>query len=884
MSASSNKNTTYLLSPIHPLPREVPIFEAQTRLSNTVDHTTQRSSLKPNNTPLYPAMADYRPPSADAHNPYNSTRERSGSMSVGAKGPATPAGDAQQASGESQAANGGAVQSDAARTSREDGPVGAAGATVGSAFKISPEMQENVNKVLASEHGVPTLLNRLKQSIASAKEFALFLQKRSILEEDHSRGLKKLCRMTQENMHRPEHREGTFAQAYDEMMVIHDRMADNAAQFAQSLHQMHDDLVELATVAERNRKGWKTNALAAEQKVADLEAAMRKSKTKYDSLAEEYDRVRTGEGKQGRVLGAFKQKSAAQQEEDLLKKVQMADQTYHGHVMALQGDKSALESSTRPEAVKALQDITKETDSGLLLQMQKFAAFNEKLLLSNGLIISPMKDGNGQTSTKSLRQVVLSIDNDKDVNEYIASHHGNIRPNQGEVKYERHPVLNPQNVQSQFNQGPPQQPMGSFNQNTYGQQQQQQPSSPQQQQQSFSMGSRTGTGTFGPQQGQGYQQQQSGLQAPGGPQDPSRPYSQPHQRSTSQGQMMQGPPQGSQGGPPQQFQQQAPPQQQFQQQPYQDNQYQQQQQYQQSHPQQQQAPSQQQQQQPQQFRQASPAGQYGSPSGGAPQLGALAFQSTSPTQPQQQSGQQPQQQYQQHQQPQQSLSPVQQGQMGAQQGHMMPPSPQTSNAAPTKPVYGVDLNHLYERDGLAVPMVVYQCMQAVDLFGLGVEGIYRQSGSLQHVQKLKAMFDHDSSNKALDFRNPENFYHDVNSVTGLLKQFFRDLPDPLLTHEHHDSFIQAAKENDDTMRRDSLHAIINNLPDPNYATLRAISLHLYRVIENSHINRMNSHNLAVIFGPTLMGSNPSTAIADAGWQIKVIDTILQNTYQIFDED
>jgi Rho GTPase-activating protein RGD1 len=86
------------------------------------------------------------------------------------------------------------------------------------------------------------------------------------------------------------------------------------------------------------------------------------------------------------------------------------------------------------------------------------------------------------------------------------------------------------------------------------------------------------------------------------------------------------------------------------------------------------------------------------------------------------------------------------------------------------------------------------------------------------------------------------------------------------------------------VRRDSLHAIINSLPDPNYATLRALTLHLHRVMDSSHINRMNSHNLAVIFGPTLMGTDPSTSIADAGWQIKVIDTILQNTYQIFDED
>ena len=52
----------------------------------------------------------------------------------------------------------------------------------------------------------------------------------------------------------------------------------------------------------------------------------------------------------------------------------------------------------------------------------------------------------------------------------------------------------------------------------------------------------------------------------------------------------------------------------------------------------------------------------------------------------------------------------------------------------------------------------------------------------------------DSSNPMLDFRNPENFFHDVNSVTGLLKQFFRDLPDPLLTAEHHKAFIEAGSK------------------------------------------------------------------------------------------
>ncbi|KAM0611502.1 hypothetical protein ACHAP1_001254 [Verticillium nonalfalfae] len=516
------------------------------------------------------------------------------------------------------------------------------------------------------------MLNQLKASIASAKEFALFLKKRSAIEETHASSLKKLSRMSHDTMHLPDHKQGTFAQAYTEMMYIHERMAENGMQFALSLHQMHDDLVELAAVAERSRKGWKVNGLAPEQRVAELETVLRKSKAKYDSLADEYDRARTGDtSRQSGKMFSLKSKSGPQHEEDLLRKVQGADQDYHGKVQHLQSEKHELVTRTRPEAIRALRDLVTETDSGVTLQMQKFASFNEKLLLSNGLSISPIKTGQESSGARSLREAVMAIDNDRDVNDYVAGQQNRLPPSSGEIKYERHP-------------------------------------------------------------GSGY-------------------------------------------GVPGPLQQPAPP----------------------------------------QNRQSPPA-----------QAGPM----------------------------------------------------------PTRPVFGLSLERLYERDGLAVPMVVYQCIQAVDLFGLGVEGIYRQSGSLNHINKLKNMFDTDSSNPALDFRNPENFYHDVNSVTGLLKQFLRDLSDPLLTMEQHTALIEAAKHEDDIVRRDSLHAIINSLPDPNYATLRALALHLHRVMDNSHVNRMNCHNLAVIFGPTLMGTDPSTAIADAGWQIKAIDTILQNTYQIFDED
>ena len=115
----------------------------------------------------------------------------------------------------------------------------------------------------------------------------------------------------------------------------------------------------------------------------------------------------------------------------------------------------------------------------------------------------------------------------------------------------------------------------------------------------------------------------------------------------------------------------------------------------------------------------------------------------------------------------------------------------------------------------------------------------------------------------------------------------------MLTSEAYSQLIQAAKIDNDAIRRDSLHAIINNLPDPNYATLRVLTLHLHRVAQRSDKNRMPPSNLAVCLGPTFMGQQPGAPagqgmngpdIKDAGWQARVVETILNYTYEIFDDD
>ncbi|KAL2263414.1 hypothetical protein VTK26DRAFT_6875 [Humicola hyalothermophila] len=689
---------------------------------------------------------------------------------------------------------------------------------------LSDEAKAQVQEVLTSEIGISVMLNRLKQSIASAKEFSQFLKKRSILEDEHANSLKKLCRLSHENAQRGEHRGGTFGKAYDEMMAVQERMADNGIQFAMSLQQMSEDLLELALVADKSRKGWKQSGLAAEQRVAELEAAMRKSKLKYDALAEEYDRARTGDtsGRQGGKMFGFKgHKSGAQHEEDLHRKAQAADQDYQGKVKVAAEERSELESRTRPETVQALQDLVRECDSGLALQLQKFASFSEKLVLSNGLSISPLKN---TPESKSLRECILAIDNDQDLNDYLRSQHAKLPPRTGPPKYERNTLLDAasQRASNPSHNGPSQQAPGGVVQH--------QPPPP-----GMFQNSRANTfsdSVMPPQNHQGslghsYNQSMGTVPLLGGA---PRPSSQPqHERSHSHSSAI------NQGNGPvtQQhwgsgFQQPQPPSSNF-------------------------------------------NGQYNSAAPhGPPQLGAMPFQA----------GQsQPYGQLPSH----QGGSPSGAPQQPPPQGHRQSPS-EGPQLAPSRPVFGVALSKLYERDGLAVPMVVYQCIQAVDLFGLTVEGIYRLSGSVPHVNKLKNLFDTNSNSANLDFRNPENFFHDVNSVAGLLKQFFRDLPDPLMTRENYSAFIEAAKNEDDIVRRDSLHAIINNLPDPNYATLRALTLHLHRVMENSSSNRMSSQNLAIVFGPTLMGTSPGSNISDAGWQVRVVDTILQNTYQIFDDD
>ncbi|MGI4796884.1 MAG: hypothetical protein ACRYG8_23100 [Janthinobacterium lividum] len=294
------------------------------------------------------------------------------------------------------------------------------------------------------------------------QDFATFLKKRSGLEEDHAQGLKKLAKATYDAARRHDARQGSYSLQLADMSRAHERMAEHGIQFALSLHQMHEDLTEISNTIERGRKHWKSEGLNNEKKVKDAESAMDKSKSRYDSLAEDYDRARTGDKSSGRVFTVKGPKSVEKYEEDLLRKLHGADSEYASKVQAAQGQRQENLSSSRPQAIKAMQDLIRECDAGLTLQMQKFgeyssvvgvvvglavlmqpiAAFNEKLLVGNGMVVAPVKspDGDDPATSPSMRGMVQQIDNERDFQTFVTSHMNNVPSKPAELRYEKHPV------------------------------------------------------------------------------------------------------------------------------------------------------------------------------------------------------------------------------------------------------------------------------------------------------------------------------------------------------------------------------------------------------------------------------------------------------------
>ena len=120
-------------------------------------------------------------------------------------------------------------------------------------------------------------------------------------------------------------------------------------------------------------------------------------------------------------------------------------------------------------------------------------------------------------------------------------------------------------------------------------------------------------------------------------------------------------------------------------------------------------------------------------------------------------------------------------------------------------------------------------------------------------------------------------------VASLLKQFFRDLPDPLLTSALYDVFMQcvgATTADGASVCRDAVLLACLLLPDANLATLRYLVTFLMRIAAMSEHNRMDASNLAVCLAPNLLYSQHTSALTSTVMETTVIQLLIENASHV----
>ncbi|KAM5285862.1 rho GTPase-activating protein 12 isoform 6-T6 [Hipposideros larvatus] len=192
-------------------------------------------------------------------------------------------------------------------------------------------------------------------------------------------------------------------------------------------------------------------------------------------------------------------------------------------------------------------------------------------------------------------------------------------------------------------------------------------------------------------------------------------------------------------------------------------------------------------------------------------------------------------------------------------------------------VFGANLANLCQRENGTVPKFVKLCIEHVEEYGLDVDGIYRVSGNLAVIQKLRFAVNHDEK---LDLNDSK--WEDIHVITGALKMFFRELPEPLFTFNHFNDFVNAIKQ-EPRQRVAAVKDLIKQLPKPNQDTMQILFRHLKRVIENGEKNRMTYQSIAIVFGPTLLKPEKETGniAVHTVYQNQIVELILLEINSIF---
>ncbi|XP_074658790.1 rho GTPase-activating protein 12-like isoform X2 [Tubulanus polymorphus] len=161
-------------------------------------------------------------------------------------------------------------------------------------------------------------------------------------------------------------------------------------------------------------------------------------------------------------------------------------------------------------------------------------------------------------------------------------------------------------------------------------------------------------------------------------------------------------------------------------------------------------------------------------------------------------------------------------------------------------VFGSHINEVCNHESTTVPRFIHACITAIETKGLSVDGIYRLSGNLAQVQKVRFLVDSENDYDLCEAQ------WDVHVLTGALKLFFRELKEPIIPYDFYDKFRVAMTVMERHKKLQIVKDLVRVLPKNNYDTLNVLFTHLRKVTSFSKENRMEPQNIAIVFGPTLL--------------------------------
>ncbi|XP_046852157.1 rho GTPase-activating protein 32-like isoform X2 [Xenia sp. Carnegie-2017] len=197
--------------------------------------------------------------------------------------------------------------------------------------------------------------------------------------------------------------------------------------------------------------------------------------------------------------------------------------------------------------------------------------------------------------------------------------------------------------------------------------------------------------------------------------------------------------------------------------------------------------------------------------------------------------------------------------------------------------FGCDLGEHLHRTEREIPLVVEMCAKMIEEHGI-TNGVYRHSGMSTNVQKIRLMFD---SEESPDIEQ-DCFLRDIHCVGNVLKMYFRELPNPLLTYHLYEKFTNAVSIKDGFDREIAVHHVVQQLPPLHYKTVEFLLKHLAKLASYEKETGMHAKNLSIVWAPNLMRKekieDSSCTLQHLGSQAVVVEYLIRNVNIFFDKD